>query len=477
MADNTPANKVAGIKQAWADPKARKGMLLAGGILVIVGIVAMSMINKTQVASQTPSSASVVAPPHGQRDVTADSPEKYKKLVAESDNERAENARATNPTAVVMPTLAGFTSDQEAKKREDEAKAAAERGRLAALEQGQTAQQQQFRTAAQAAGVSNGQQGPTPQDMARNTPEYKVTQAFLTKVAAEMSVSSMVPIYAPRVAAAEGAAAAAGAPGAAAAGGAAAQATGKLATPMVRMGEIAFGTTDIALSTDYSGPVSATVRQGKLNGVRLMGQKQLEQGAVVIRFTMMSPADGGPAVPINAYAVSLGDAKQFGLTGIEGSTDYHIFQRYVLPAAAAFVQTWGTTAAMKGTTTTVTNSAVGTSTPGLDNSDRMAVAAGAAMAPIVADLTKQAQRPITVSLPAMFEIGVMFAADVMPNGTLGAGVSVPTTPAVAAPTGPVPQAYQQQPTQVGYGVNGVIQPGLTTYGAGVTYPGQINRGY
>ena len=55
----------------------------------------------------------------------------------------------------------------------------------------------------------------------------------------------------------------------------------------------------------------------------------------------MSPKNGDRAFPISAYAITSDDAKKFGTTGIPGDTDYHIFQRYVIPGAMGFLQAFG----------------------------------------------------------------------------------------------------------------------------------------
>lgn len=485
MADNTPSNKIAGISQAWSDPKARKGMLLAGGILVVVGVVAFTMMNRQQAkVVQAPASASVVAPPTGDRDVTAATSDQYKKLVTDVDHERSAAAKA-DPTNVVMPTLAGFTSAEESKRREEDARAAAERGRLAALEQAAQSSGGQFKTSAQAAGATNGQPVASPQDIARGSAEYKVTSAFLNAVVATPGQGGFSPIYAPRASTSSTSGAAGGATGTTPAGSGPAIGPGQSSAspsapsspPVVRVGEIVFGTTDIAMSTDFSGPVTATIHQGKFSGARLIGQKSLEQDALVIRFTLLSPVNGGRAIPINAYAVSLGDAKKFGLTGLEGETDYHVFQRYILPAAIAFTQSYGLSAGVTGQTAVAgQNGSVGTSVPGLTTAQRTAIAVGAAMGPVLNDVARFAARPITVSMQANTEIGIMFAADVLNDGQLGAGFTPPAVAPMVAPM--VAQQRPAQPSKFAnyqYGTpqlpannGGVVVPG---YGGGMITPG------
>lgn len=430
MADNSPKAKLNGITKAFSDPKARKGIILFGAVGAAVLVGASMMSGGSTQKNQVNATATVAPPPPGQRDVTAQTNEKYKDLVKAQDQERSDSAK-TNPTSVVLPTIAGLESSEERKKQE-----AVERGRQAALTQNEVGQRQEMKTSAQAAGVTNGQQGPSPTELARNTLEYKVTQTFLNKIALNYDPGRLeqgTPLQALLAQGYDMAGAAEKDKAKAQASKAGQQTVGngngtgmtqtagnqgglQNSATLVRAGEIIFATTDVAVNTDYSGPVTATIRQGKFAGYRLLGQKRLEQEAVVLRFTKMSPVDGGRSLDIDAYAVSLGNQDVHGLTGLEGKVDRHLIERWVLPAAAAFVQTFGMASSVKGSTAVVgEGGSVGTSTDGYTAADRRNIAMGAAMNPIANDLQRNANRPVTVSLPAQVEIGIMFAADVNPN--------------------------------------------------------------
>lgn len=440
MAENS--TKFAGVKEAWSNPKARKGFLLSGGILVVLIGVAFFMSGRQQSGIPVaPSSASSVPPPTGVRDVTAQSPEQYKQLVAQADRERSEKAVGT---AVVMPTLAGFTSQDEINRREAE-----ERGRQAALAQAR-AQPVPVQTIAQSAGVANasGPQGPSPIDIARASIEYKKATELLAPAVVGGVYMPLTPIMNREVVRTsdQGGMVTGNTNGVITPGGqplgsyASGNASNNLANgglnvakPIIRVGEIVFATTDIAMNTDYSGPVTATIRQGKFQGYRLIGLKTLERDALVVKFNLMSPLSGNTALPVSAYAVSMGDAQKFGLTGLEGETNNHVVQRYVIPAAVAFVQSYGLSGLARGATAVSgSNGAVGTTTPSLSSSDRIGIALGGAMGPLIADVTRQAARPITVSLPAQTEIGIMFATDVMPDGKMGSSAGNDASPSAMA---------------------------------------------
>lgn len=432
MADNTPQGKISGIKQAWRSPKARKGIIAAGvvmGLILVISFITMSRQNSKPVGP--PATAMVVAPPTGQGDVTGKTQENYKELVRAADLERAEKLKSSS-TAMVLPRVTGM-SDPDQVRKEEETRLAAERGKARALQQ--AAAVPPVRNSAQAAGVAQQQQQQQPIDpnlSVRQSDSYRISLALLQRVANQGNTPQggfsplMTPPSPPATGPGNGAGSTQGQ------GASMASSTGltasqlRLSKPLVRAGEVAYANTDIALNSDYSGPINVTIREGKFSGARLIGQKALERDAVVIRFNTLSPADGSASFPVQAYAVALGDAKTFGLTGIQGETDYHVMERYVMPGAISFVQAFGLSASQKGSTAVAENGSVGTSTPGLTKSDRVAVALGSAMTPLLNDIRQRGARPITVSLPAGTEIGVMFGADVQDPATMRANAASTT---------------------------------------------------
>ena len=131
------------------------------------------------------------------------------------------------------------------------------------------------------------------------------------------------------------------------------------------------------------------------------------------------------------------------------------------------------TGAMNGSTSVVgTNGEVGTTTPGLSSKDRAQVAIGAAMTPLLNDVTRSASRPITVSMAAQPESGIMFGADVMSNGTLGSAYKAADAPQARPNFSQTPVAVTQYPgvaptsgtaqsdRPTGY-PTGIIVPGVT----------------
>lgn len=428
-----------GVRKAWRDPKAKKGMLLVLGIALIVLTVSLVMMNGDRTKAPGPRpTARVVAPPTNPDDVTGSAPDSYRSLVRESDQDRSKDASG-KPTAMVIPRVTGDADGDARRPTETEAE---QRGRMRALAQADQAPAP-MRTSAQAAGVD-------PSVGVRQSEQYRVALQLMQRVVTQTTAAqgnfaptssgqtSREPAATATQSAAPNTASSGGGASPVARGSAPVIPGGK---PVIRAGEIAFANTDVALNSDFSGPVIVTIREGKFNGARLVGQKTLERDAIVIRFSTLSPADGSGTYPVQAYAVSLGDAKTFGVTGLTGETDYHAFERYILPGAAAFVQAFGLSATQKGQTTSVSDNGIGTSVPGLTNSDRYAVAIGSAMTPLLSDLRQRGQRPVTVSMPAGTEIGVMFGADVFNPATQRANANASAVDATTArPAAPEPTA-------------------------------------
>lgn len=462
-----------GIKHAWGKPKAKKGMILFGaiGLVFIVATYLMFSRDASKPAGP-PATVKVIAPPTGTDDVTGKTQENYKDLVRQADDERAAAARSGSATAMVLPRVTGMSDPDQLRKEEAQRLAADAEARGKQRAQAQAAAQAPVHTSAQAA----GQAPADPNQGVRQGEAYRASMTLMQRVltqstAAQGPFATLSPLTndkeGPRVTK-DGISAPVSSMNTT---NQAAQAAAAKGPPLMRAGEIVYAVMDIAMNSDYTGPIVATIRGGKFNGARAMGQKQLERDALVVRFNSLSPADGSGAYPIQAYAVQLGDAKDFGITAVKGETDYHVFQRYVLPAAASFVQAFGLSASQKGTTAVVTDGGVGTTTPALTQNDRYAVALGNSMTPLVNDLRTAGQRPITVSTAAGAEIGIIFAADVFNPATQRADAAAAaqriTAPVTATSSGPNTsvEALQQEAAAASARSNAINAEAMQQYRA------------
>ena len=418
-----------GIGRAWANPKAKKGIILTLGLVAMFGAVAALSLNRER-ANTVPAAAKAPQVPYGaSRDALGNNaPPIYKDLVREADRQRAEEA-AKGVQKTVLPNAAGLA---DSNKRPIEA---GESGvvpvKLPPLATDRTQRQvaQPLPSQSSAPPIApaksavdrSGQQNAAAllNKWLQKTEQNSQTSSW-SPIGASTVRGGIDPTKAPQVAtlAQPGAGQQVAPQGASQVNDVqAARALVARARPVVSAGETFFATIDTAINTDYPGPVVATIHHGKLAGARLIGQKSLEFDAVSIRFTRLAPADGGPMMPANAFAILIDDAKTFGLTGIKGETDYHVMQRYVLPSIFAFAQTYGAVTAMPRSTIGMGSGSTVHQTERLSSGDRTVVALGGALGPIQRDLQRYAQRPITIALPANTEVGVMFATDVLDRQT------------------------------------------------------------
>jgi hypothetical protein len=451
-----------GIGKAWANPKAKKGLLITVGLMGILGGVAFLNLNKEKNAG-IPSAARAAPLPTGSSSdaLGGNAPPVYKDLVREADRKRAEEA-AKDIRTTVLPSAAGLADSN--KRAIDPNAGGVVPMRLPPLPQPQPTRPD----------ISSGVvQQPVAQIQAPTVAAQQVSAAdrqsyaqaqgllnsFLQKANASGQSTSWNVVQPGTVRGSGSEMVPRGAQPGGTTGSSGSSRLQANARPIIRAGETYFATLDTAINTDYSGPVIATIRQGKYNGARLVGAKTLEFDAVSLKFTHLSPADGGPMFPISAFAITIEDATQFGLTGIKGDTDYHVMQRYVLPAIAAFAKGYAVASSIPRSTIGSTGGGIVYQQERLSSEDRLIVAAGAAMTPIQRDLDRIASRPITISLPANTEIGILFATDVMERGQIpDAGQSPPVIPMND-------QAQQTTPRQPGAGVPQTLLPVVPSSGA------------
>ena len=98
---------------------------------------------------------------------------------------------------------------------------------------------------------------------------------------------------------------------------------------------------------------------------------------------------------------------------VASGVDEHYLSRFILPAAAAFVQGLGQALATTSNTTAVLSPFGGaTTSTNLNFHQQLGVAAGAAAGQIGTVLNQEAPKGPTISLDANVGVGVIFLADV-----------------------------------------------------------------
>lgn len=163
----------------------------------------------------------------------------------------------------------------------------------------------------------------------------------------------------------------------------------------------------LALSSDQTSPVVMQADSGPIAGDRMIGSFERQNKRLVIHISnivhqgQMIGCDGVVVAPDTMEAA------------VATSVDEHYLARFILPAAAAFVQGLGQAIATTSNTTAVLSPFGGaTTSTNLNFHQQLGVAAGAAAGQIGTVLNQEAPKGPTISLDANVGVGVMFLSDV-----------------------------------------------------------------
>ena len=178
-----------------------------------------------------------------------------------------------------------------------------------------------------------------------------------------------------------------------------------------------FAHTVLAVSSDTGGPIVLQADSGPLAGDRMIGffseanANGGEADRLVVRVSSIEHQ--GKSIGCDAI-VTAPDTME---TNVASSVDEHYLSRFLLPAAAAFVQGLGT--ALATTSNTVANiGPLGNTTyaTSLNFPQQVGVGAGTAAQQIGNTLNREAPRGPTVHLDANANVGVMFLTPVLDSG-------------------------------------------------------------
>ncbi|ABM21044.1 MULTISPECIES: DotG/IcmE/VirB10 family protein [Marinobacter] len=101
--------------------------------------------------------------------------------------------------------------------------------------------------------------------------------------------------------------------------------SGQCEIPLVKGGEIRYAQTDIALNTDFQGPVRMTFLEGNLRGYIGMGTFELNELGAKMKLTIDTLFDpDGQSYAVNGYVLDPNTT----LWAMASNVDYHIIYRY-----------------------------------------------------------------------------------------------------------------------------------------------------
>ncbi len=169
----------------------------------------------------------------------------------------------------------------------------------------------------------------------------------------------------------------------------------------------------IALSSDQTSPVILQADSGPIAGDRMIGSFSRENDRLIININQI--IHNGQSIDCAGFVIAPDTMEAAVASGV----NQHYISRFLLPAAAAFVEGLGNAIETTSNQVQVLSPLGGaTTSTNLNFHQQLGVAAGAAAQQIGTTLDQDAPKGPTISLDANVAVGVMFLSDVKaPSGS------------------------------------------------------------
>ncbi|MCG7351418.1 type IV secretion protein DotG [Roseomonas mucosa] len=178
---------------------------------------------------------------------------------------------------------------------------------------------------------------------------------------------------------------------------------------LVPAGRGIYAHTVVAVNSDTGGPIVLQADSGPIAGDRLIGTFGRAGSSDLLVVRVQSLVHNGQSIPVDGVVIAPDSME----TAVATSVDQHYFSRFILPAAAAFVQGLGQAIATTSNTQSVLSPFGGAAySTHLNIDQQLGVAAGVAGARVGAALNQAAPRGPTVNLGANAGVGIMFLTNV-----------------------------------------------------------------
>ena len=163
----------------------------------------------------------------------------------------------------------------------------------------------------------------------------------------------------------------------------------------------------LALSSDQASSAVFQADSGPIAGDRMIGGFSRENNRLIVRISTI--IHQGQEIGASGLVI----APETMEASVASGVDQHYLTRFVLPAAAAFIEGLGQAIATTSNTTAVLSPLGGaTTSTNLNLNQQLGVAAGAAAANIGSTLNAAAPKGPTITLDANVSVGVMFLSNV-----------------------------------------------------------------
>ena len=177
---------------------------------------------------------------------------------------------------------------------------------------------------------------------------------------------------------------------------------GKRGQVIVSSGSIAYAQLLTEVNSDIEGPVLAHILSGPFSGARIIGEAEVKGDYIVLAFSRV--VKDTVSYGVNGIALD----ENTTLAGQATDIDHHYFQRVLLPAAAAFVEGYGSALSETGTTVILTEGGTTTEVPKPDHEESLYEGLEEASKSLSDMLDKGSSRPITVKIAKGTTMGIFF---------------------------------------------------------------------
>ncbi|MCF6808134.1 hypothetical protein L3V79_07265 [Thiotrichales bacterium 19S9-12] len=191
---------------------------------------------------------------------------------------------------------------------------------------------------------------------------------------------------------------------------------------IIKAGDIMFAVIGTAVNSDQVGtPVMATIVTGEYKGTKLLGSFQRANDRLVVQFNLMSMPQMSKSIGISAYAIDSRTAQ----TALASNVDYHYLTRWGGLMASSFLAGFGDYFSDNSDTYELPSDGSG-NTYVINASDTGLVARNGIYSGLgevgnaLSDkMSKNFDRPPTVTLDQGSGVGILFMSDVTLNGMQG----------------------------------------------------------
>lgn len=177
---------------------------------------------------------------------------------------------------------------------------------------------------------------------------------------------------------------------------------------LIPAGRGVYAHTVLATNSETGGPVVLQADTGPIAGARMIGTftRAGMTNRLVVRVTSVN--FGGQSISVDGLVI----APETMDTSVATSVDHRLAERFLLPAAAAFVEGLGQAIARSNTTAVISPFGGASFASRLNTEEQLGVAAGAAGARIGQALEQATPRRATVHLAKDAQVGVLFLSNV-----------------------------------------------------------------